>query len=332
MAYVGIFYGTTFKSATTPYGATEWDMALSGGAFAYSVVGEAAFNHMVANAGIVEASKRSIMANSLKYMNLWGRSAYANAYDWSAAPDYGVGWDIGPSAAGDPDLLVDGVSVHGYRMTDRHIERFQGWIESAMLSTDLACKGVFMDDHLGGRQHWDGADRARAWGAMNGRAGYDSDAYDWNLPRLNILNARLAALQSEYPGKLVLFNSGHSASYTSPTLAANQPVMWEGYQRWYTRARVQSLCRPGDVIVLNGRFWDEAADTESWTLLAAGDQEVTLNAAMDGVSYEQIWQDALEDAAAYGLHIALGWHTRSEHATDGLDSVYSVLTDPATLE
>lgn len=348
--YVGIFYGETFRGAgATGYTATEWARAYDTAVWDYSVVGEAAFDWIYANAGIVTANKAAIMVNALKYMDIWGRSAYANSYDWGA---FGLGWDKGPSAAGDPSLLAYGTgvgsTVYGYRMTDRHLERWQGWMEAAMLSTALPCKGIFLDDFLGGRQHWTGADRAKCWGAMNGRAGYNSDAYDWNLPRLNLLMTRIGLLLPNIPGKIVLCNSGHSASYTGPNRVSGVPWMIEGYQRWFTRTYLRGLMdsgeiRAGDVLVLQGRVWDAGTESERWAAVATGDPEVSGGGRSNGDNYEDIWAEALADAAEYDLKIAIGWcpsanSDPSEHTEDlvdgglALDSAYSCLTDPSTLE
>lgn len=347
--YIGIAYGKTF-AASTGYSETEWARCYDTAVFDYSILGEAAFNNAVSNAGISAAHRAAIALNALKYMDIWGRSAYANAYDWGAL---GLGWDKGPSAAGDPSLYAygdgTGTTVYGYRMTDRHCARFLGWIENAMRSAELPCKGVFLDDFLGGRQHWTGADRPKLWGAMNGRAGYDSDAYDWNLPRLNLLISRLAEILPAIPGdKLVLCNSGHSASYTGPERAGGIGWMIEGYQRWFTRTYLRGLMdsgeiKAGDVLVLQGRTWDAGTESERWADLATGDPEVTNGGREDGDNYEEIWAEAQVDAEEYDLKIALGWtpsgnSDASEHATAvasgglALDSGYSCLTDPSTLE
>lgn len=351
--YVGIFYGETFRGGgATGYTATEWARAFNRAVWDYSVVGEAAFDWAYANAAIVTANKAAIMANALKYMDVWGRSAYGNSYDWGA---FGLGWDRGPSAAGDPSLLAYGTgvgtSVYGYRMTDRHMERWLGWMEAAITSLAMPCKGVFLDDFLGGRQHWAGADRPKLWGAMNGRQGYNSSgasAYNWNLPRINLLVTRVAALLENLPGKLVLCNSGHSASYTGPSRAAAMPWMIEGYQRWFTRSYLRGLMnsgeiRAGDVLVLQGRRWVASSETERWATVETGDPEVDYGGRTDGDSYEDIWADAQADALEFGLKIALGWSAStssdaSEHsatvASGGLDldSAYSCMTDPSTLE
>lgn len=340
MDYVGLFYGTTFRgSGATPYTATEWARAYDASVFDYSIVGEAAFQWAYVNAGILTPFKAAIMANALKYLNVYGRSAYANSYDWGA---FGLGWDKGPSDVGDPSLLANSTTVYGYRMTDRHIARFQGIVEAAIISTALPCKGVFLDDHQAGRQHWNGAGRPQLWGAMNGRAGYDSDAYNWNLVRMNLLNTRLntliGGLYLNGVQKQILCNSGHSASYTGLDRKGNLGWMIEGYQRWYTRAYLRTLMnsgeiRAGDVLVLQGRKWTAATNAESWATIAAGNPEETSGGRAENDSYEDIWGEALEDATEFGLKIALGWHPEtSEHATDGLDSAYSCLTDPSTLE
>ena len=77
------------------------------------------------------------MDGALKYLDPWGRSAYANSFDWGA---YGLGWHPGPSDAGEPALVADEPSLYGYRMTDRHIYRFlRSRVDGqrAMLSTSL---------------------------------------------------------------------------------------------------------------------------------------------------------------------------------------------------
>ena len=231
-----ITYGNAF-STTGGNTAAGWARA-SDSSFGRLIMGEAGFTGMAANGGISTPNKALAIAKSLLYFDMWGRSAAT-----------GGTWHLGPGEIPlpDPTVIMNGANgPRCYRMTDRHMARLYCDIErwtTTLGALGAIPLGAFLDDFSYDRRHWLGpageahdhantiAAMRRIWGAMNGRAGFDTGSEaGWNTARVNLLSQRLLALQAS-AGKTFLFNG------TTPTLAASQPRMIEGYQRWWKRLR-----------------------------------------------------------------------------------------------
>ena len=333
-----ITYGNAF-STTGGNTAAGWARA-SDSSFGRLIMGEAGFTGMAANGGISTPNKALAIAKSLLYLDMWGRSAATGGI-----------WHLGPGelTPAEPDIVLNS-SVHCYRMTDRHMERLLGWIEHWLTSPVVQAAfggvlplGVFMDDYGLDRRYWRGpagqahddaatiANMNRVWGAMNGRSGWDTGAEaGWNTARVNLLSARLLALQSA-TGKRILFNG------TTPVLDSRQPRMFEGYQRWWTLSEMQGMWRAGDTIVVNGRTITAGGELD-WYTLQDGDEEVANGDYGIGDSYSLIMAEAAQQAVLRGLRVIVsgrsgsGWTTNTPTGAAGPhNTVYTNLEDPANL-
>lgn len=327
-----ILYGNCMNAAG-PHTATEWARAYDG-TFPLIVSGQEAYEDADANGSISAGQLAAFVAQVLVYFDMWGSSSYSGGL-----------WHFGPGdteCGEEPDVVMNS-TVHCFRMTDRHMQRLAGFVEAALTDETIVVGGAFMDDYGHDKRSWLGpageahnhantiANMRKIWAPHNGRDGWETGSEsDWNQPRVAMLT-RLLLRVSRGTNKPILFN-GSSAS-----LGADQPRMWEGYQRNYTRAYVQANCKPGDWLVVNARDYDDPMGTPTlaWYELDATDLEVTKCGRTAGETYEAIMEDAAEDAVSYGLRVAVSGAkgVNSNYLTttvngDTHHSVYSILEDP----
>lgn len=282
----------------------------------YVVVLDHSFQDMLDSATISNADAEAIMAKSLKYMNTWASDAHdkTGVRDWTSE-GYGITWDPGPGGKPAADPSVSDGSRYLHRMSDRHMDWQYCQIVEAVLSDDLPCKGVFLDDYFYRRKYWSGftgAQKRRMWGPMNGRAGWrtssdDNTAEGWNKPRHDTLSGRLQQFKLDYGDKDILFNA--AGGDTMPALSASQPRLFESVfsSSTMTEAFLRANAKAGDVLLCYFREWN--AGSPQWRTVGAADPEVTNGFLSPGQSTSVLYSDAVDLAEELDLVISIGWHS-----------------------